>query len=68
MRIMSTGQPSTLGNHRKIAAALFGEDSKAVVFLDEKIKESQMGEDEEVVADEGQFVNMLAQLHFKGDE
>jgi len=68
MKTMSTGQPSTLGNHRKIAASLFGEDSKAVAFLDSKIKESPNGENEEVLSDEGQFVNLLAKLHFNRDE
>lgn len=59
MKKLSTGQDSTLGEYRKLAAAVFGEDSGAVKFLDEKIKEQ--GEDEEVIADEGQVIYLLMQ-------
>jgi hypothetical protein len=65
MRKLSTGDDSTLGNYRKLAAAFFGEDSKAVSFLDEKIAESPNGENEEVVADEGQMVHLLGTLAFR---
>lgn len=66
MRKLSTGQDSTLGNYRKMAAAVFGEDSKAVQFLDKKIAESPNGEDEEVIVAESQAVSMLGQLHIQG--
>lgn len=60
MKKLSTGDDSTLGNYRKLSVAFFGEDSGAVKFLDEKIAESPNGEGEEVIADEGQMVMMLA--------
>lgn len=66
MRRLSTGQLSTLGNYRIMTVAVFGEDSKAVEFLDKKIAESPNGEDEEVVAEESQAVAMLGRLHFSG--
>ncbi|QEM41129.1 hypothetical protein HYP85_gp032 [Pseudomonas phage Zuri] len=64
MNKLSTGDDSTLGNHRKLAIAAFGKDSAAVKFLDDKIKEQ--GEDEEVIQDEGQMVYLLANIHFRG--
>ena len=64
MQKLSTGDDSTLGNHRKLAVAAFGEDSAAVKFLDEKIKEQ--GEDEEVIQDESQVMYLLANIHLKG--
>ncbi|WP_439823959.1 hypothetical protein [Aeromonas caviae] len=66
MRKLSTGQDSTLGNYRIMAVAVFGQDSKAVAFLDKKIAESPNGVDEEVIVDESQAVAMLGQLHMKG--
>lgn len=66
MRKLSTGQDSTLGSYRKMAVAVFGEDSKAVQFLDKKIAESPNGEDEEVIVEESQAVAMLGQLHIEG--
>ena len=69
MKKMSTGQDSTLGEYRKNAAAVFGEDSKAVEFLDKQIAESPDGADEEVLADEGQMILVLATENFgKGEE
>ena len=59
-KILSDGSPSTLASYRKMAAALFGESSKAVEFLDTKIKEQ--GENEEVVANEQAVLAMLYQL------
>jgi len=64
MTKMSTGDDATLGNYRKMAAAVFGEDSKAVKFLDDKITDSPDGENEEVIADEGQMVNLLGTMAF----
>lgn len=63
--LLSSGQPSTLGVWRQNSAALFGEDSPAVKFLDQKITEQ--GEDEPVIADERQTLFALGQLHLKGD-
>lgn len=54
----------TLGYHRKMSAAVFGEDSPATKYLDEKIAEQ--GEDEPVLADETQLVALLMSLHRGG--
>lgn len=43
---------------------VFGEDSPATKFLDEKI--AKLGEDEEVVVDEGQLIVALMQIHAEG--
>lgn len=59
MRKLSTGQDATLGNYRKITAAIFGEDDPTVKFLDKKIAESPNGEDEEVIAAESQVIALL---------
>ena len=56
----------TLGEHRAICAAIFGEDSPATAFLDEKIKQSSNGGAALVLVDEGQLVYLLGQLHLKG--
>jgi hypothetical protein len=42
---------------------VFGEDSLATKFLDEKI--AKLGEDEEVIVDEGQLIAALAQIHME---
>ncbi len=60
MKKLSTGDDSTLGNYRKLAAIFFGEESKAVKFLDQKIKEGS--EDDEVIADERQMVLLLGTM------
>ena len=59
---LSTGDDSTLGNYRKMSIAVFGEKSKPVKFLDEKIKDSPNGEDEEVIAAETQMVALLGSM------
>lgn len=66
MMKLSTGQDSTLGNYRKMTTAIFGEDSKAVEFLDKKIAESPNGENEEVIVEESQAVLMLSTIHNRG--
>lgn len=63
MNKLSTGDDATLGGHRKIAAAVFGEDSPAVTFLDKKIAESPNGANEEVIADERSVVHLLLRIH-----
>lgn len=55
--------PNTLGYHRMFVVALFGEDSKALTFLDKKIAESPNGADEEVMIAESQMVYLLGQIH-----
>lgn len=64
--ILSTGDPSTLKVWRQLCVFTFGEDSKAVKFLDEKIAEQ--GEDEPVLASEAGLLQTLAQLHFQGEQ
>lgn len=60
---LSTGQDSTLGNYRALTAAIFGEESQAVAFLDSRISEAPNGADEEVIADERQMVGMIYGIH-----
>lgn len=64
MTKMSTGDDATLGNYRKMAVAVFGEDSKPVKFLDNKIVSSPDGANEEVIADERQMVYLLGKMAF----
>jgi hypothetical protein len=59
--------PNTLGYHRAMAAAVFGEDSHAVKFLDKKIAEIPDGANEKVIVDERQMVALLTQIHYGGD-
>ena len=59
MKILSTGDPSTLGTYKKIAV-LFGD--KAVKFIQDKIDESPNGEDEEVIAAESQVMFLLSSM------
>ena len=56
---ISTGDPSTLGRYRKIAASLGGEGSEAVRFFDKKIAESPKGPAEPVLADESQMMYLI---------
>lgn len=67
MKKLSTGQDSTLKSYRENAVAVFGEDSKAVKWLDEQIEKSSEGENEEVLQDEGQMVMSLAMMSFGGE-
>jgi hypothetical protein len=67
MKKLSTGQDSTLGNYKKLAAAVFGEDSQSVKFLDEEILKSSHGEYEEVLVDESQMVFALAHMNMKNN-
>lgn len=60
--MLSTGEPSTLGVWREMTAALFGEESPAVAFLDAKIRDQ--GEDEPVISDERQLIHALGCIHF----
>jgi len=65
MKKLSTGQDSTLGEYRKLTVALLGEDSAAIKFLDEKIAESPVGKNDEVITDESQMIYLLTNIHFK---
>lgn len=62
MIILSTGQPSTLGNYRDLSAAFFGENSKPVQFFDDKIKDSPNGRNEEVIVDESQMMFLIGTM------
>jgi len=64
MRKLSTGQDSTLGNCLDLTKAIFGADSPAVKFLQDKIEQSADGREEEVIADESQM--LLALLTMAG--
>jgi len=57
MKILSTGDPSTLGAYKKLAV-IFGD--KAVQFIQDKIDSHEKGEAEEVLAGEGQMMYILA--------
>lgn len=59
MKIISTGEPSTLGTYKNMCI-LFGK--KAEAFIQEKIDESPNGENEEVLADERQMIQLLASM------
>ena len=63
---LSTGDDSTLGNYRMLAAKHFGEDTMAVKYLDKKIASSPNGANEEVLADEGAMVHMLLSITLSG--
>lgn len=58
---------NTLGYHRKMAAVVLGEDSRAVKYLDKKIEEhtteTKSGSDEKVLISEEQMVLLLFQVH-----
>jgi hypothetical protein len=55
-------EPQTLGEYRDCCKVLFGEDSKAVKYLDDKIAEQ--GRDERVVAHPSQMLMLLASMHY----
>ena len=59
MKMLSTGQSSTLGTYKKLAA-IFGD--KAVKFIQDKIDKSPQGEKEEVIADETQMLQLLGSM------
>jgi hypothetical protein len=63
MNKLATGQDATLGNYRALASVVFGNDSGATKFLDDKIAESPNGRDEEVIVDERQMIYLLAQMY-----
>lgn len=56
----------TLGYHYSNARAVFGEDSPAVKYLQEKADQSSKGFDSEVIVPEPQVVYLLGQIHFRG--
>jgi hypothetical protein len=62
MTKLSNGDDSTLKSYRKLAVTFFGDKSKAVKLIDEKIKESIYGENAEVLTDESQMIQLLAEI------
>ena len=62
IKLISTGEPSTLGTYRRIAE-IIGE--KAVQFIDTKIAESEKGADEIVLTDESEMLLLLASIGWK---
>jgi len=63
MSNLSTGDPATLGSYLKLSIIVYGEESNAVKFLKDKIKNSPEGEREEVIADESQMIVALTTIH-----
>jgi len=63
MSNLSTGDPATLGSYLKLSIIVYGEESNAVKFLKDKIKNSPEGEHEEVIADESQMIVALTTIH-----
>lgn len=63
---LSTGQPSTLAGYLKASSDCWGPDSPQVAFIEGLIRNSKVGEDEEVVVNERSFVWMLSLI--KEDE
>ena len=64
---LTTGQPSTLGSYLDLCIMVYGPDSAATKFIEAKIKDSRLGRNEEVIADESQMVYLLTDLHVNGD-
>lgn len=63
---LSTGKDSTLGEWRDLTAAVFGEDSAATKFWDEKIAACENGRGEPVLTDERQMLYVISQVHERG--
>ena len=59
---LSTGQPSTCGIWLDNCKAFFGSDSPTIKFWEGKIKESPLGREEPVLADEGQTLQIMLTL------
>lgn len=60
MKQLSVGADSNLKNWRDLASIAFGADSGATKYLNAQIAEK--GENEEVLADEGQFIHFLWEM------
>ena len=58
--MLSTGQPSTLGNWHALCVAMFGADSPATAFIADKM--AAQGADMAVLADERQLLYALIQM------
>lgn len=62
-RKLSIGLPSTLGSYLRISQTFFGAESEATKYIEGLIAEEPNGDAEEVIADEGQMMYLLATLH-----
>jgi hypothetical protein len=62
MTKLSDGSNSTLGRWYDLSVKIFGADSRQVAFLLKKINESPNGRDEEVIANENQFLYVFSTL------
>lgn len=60
--------PQTLGEYRRLTAALFSEASPAVRFLDDKIKQASNGEAELVIAEGPTMLYLLTNIHYGGQQ
>lgn len=65
--MIPTRFPVTLGYHLAMCRMVFGPDSRATKFIEDKIATSPAGVNELVLADESQMVAALIQLHFHRD-
>lgn len=61
--VLSTGNKSTLGEYLRMSESLFGKNSKACVFLRDKIEENPFGKYGEVIQEESQLVQLLIGIH-----
>jgi hypothetical protein len=59
---LSTGDKSTLSSYKNLCELLFGKESKSVKFIEQKIKESLNGGEEQVLADESQMMCIFLNL------
>lgn len=55
---------NTLGYHRMMAVAFFGEDGPAVAYMDKQIADAPNGEEERCIIGERFVVMVLGQLEF----
>ncbi len=61
--VLSTGEKSTLGEYLARSESLFGKNSKACIFLRDKIEENPFGKYGEVIQEETQLVQLLIGIH-----
>lgn len=64
---LSTGKDSTLENYIIISKAMFGADSAATKFLEDKAAGAKEGIKAEVIAPESQVVALLLETHVRGE-
>ena len=59
MRKLSIGAPNTLGTWRKLCSLTFGPESAPTKYIEKQISQASNGEQQEVLADEGQLLMVL---------